>query len=147
MEHHSLDPYPIPKDVTPLYVNEPWLIDKTLLEFPVNAEPEECSDNVRVYVPLDLNKEAILRRLDRIITHYGEANEENETEFSVDVGMIISQIEIFDQICYVRNIPEEGKHSNEAVALVGEFIARLESIPDGCAECFPFDAIEELRKE
>lgn len=34
MEHHRLDPYPIPKERTPLYVNEPWLADKTLLELP-----------------------------------------------------------------------------------------------------------------
>ena len=27
MERHSLDPYPMPKDKTPLYINEPWLID------------------------------------------------------------------------------------------------------------------------
>lgn len=33
MEHHSLDPYPIPKDKKPLYINEPWLIDKSLLEY------------------------------------------------------------------------------------------------------------------
>ena len=31
MEHHSLDPYPEPKDKSPLYINEPWLIDKSLL--------------------------------------------------------------------------------------------------------------------
>lgn len=28
MKHHRLDPYLIPKDKTPLYVNEPWLIRK-----------------------------------------------------------------------------------------------------------------------
>ena len=37
MEHHRLDPYPIPKERTPLYVNEPWLADKTLLELPPEA--------------------------------------------------------------------------------------------------------------
>ena len=28
MKHHRLDPYLIPKDKAPLYVNEPWLIRK-----------------------------------------------------------------------------------------------------------------------
>ena len=28
MEHHTLDPYPVPKEKAPLYVNEPLLIDK-----------------------------------------------------------------------------------------------------------------------
>lgn len=32
MEHHTLDVYPIPKDKEPLYINEPWLIDRSLLE-------------------------------------------------------------------------------------------------------------------
>jgi len=67
MEHHRLDPYPIPKDKTPLYINEPWLIDKSLLEHLQHREPEEQPDNVRIYLPMDLNQEAILRRLDRVL--------------------------------------------------------------------------------
>lgn len=47
MEHHRLDPYPIPEDKTPLYLNEPWLTDKSLLEYPQHVEPEEQTDNVR----------------------------------------------------------------------------------------------------
>ena len=98
MQHHRLDPYPIPKDKAPLYVNEPWLIDKSLLEYPPRREPEGVEDNVRMYIPMDLNREAILRRLDRVIAHYGEANEENEMEFRADVDAIISQIEIYDRV-------------------------------------------------
>ena len=147
MMHHSLDPYPIPKEKTPMYINEPWLVDKTLLEYEAHIEPEEEPDNVRIYAPIDLNKRAILRRLDVVIAHYGEATEANELDFSVDVGMLTSQIEIYDQIWYVRHMPKEGKHSAEAVELVKEFVARLEEIPDGCAECFPFEDIERLKKE
>ena len=33
-------------------------------------EPEEKEDNVRIYIPVDLNREAILRRLDSVIYHY-----------------------------------------------------------------------------
>lgn len=98
MEYYSLDPYPAPKDKAPLYVNEPWIIDKSLLEYSLQSEPEEKADNIRVYIPMDLNKDAILRRLDRIVAGYGEANEDNEIEFSIEVGMLISQIEIYDQI-------------------------------------------------
>ena len=147
MRHHRLDPYPIPKDKTPLYINEPWLTDKSLLEYPPRREPEETEDNVRIYIPMDLNREAILRRLDSVIAHYGEANEENEMEFRMDVDAIISQIEIYDQVWYVRRMPHEGKHSREAISLVEEFIARLEGISDGCAECFPFNTIEELKRK
>lgn len=138
MTYHKLDPWPIPKDKTPMYINEPWIIDKTLLEYEEHIEPEEDDDNIRIYAPLDLNRKAILRRLDRVIAHYEEANEANEMEFGVDVNMILFQAEIYDQIWYVRHMPKEGKHSAEAVTLIKEVIERLESIPNGCAECFPF---------
>lgn len=147
MKHHRLDPYPIPKDKTPLCINEPWLIDKSLLEYPPRREPDEKEDNVRVYVPMDLNRSAILRRLDRVIAHYEEATEENEMEFSIDVDMIISQLEIYDQVWSVRHMPDKGEHSMEAKELVRGIIARLKEIPDGCAECFPFDTIDELERE
>lgn len=148
MEHHTLDVYPIPKDKAPLYINEPWLIDRSLLEISNgSAEPEQEEDNIRVYIPLDINKNAILRRLDTMIIHYGEANEKNELDFSIDVDMLVSQIEIYDQIWYVRHMPENGEHSREASDLVREFIARLEEIPDGCAEIFPFELIDTLREE
>ena len=72
MEHHTLDPYPVPKEKAPLYVNEPWLIDKSLDCYKPCREPEDKPDNIRVYIPLDINHNAILRRLDRIIAVYRE---------------------------------------------------------------------------
>lgn len=147
MYHHQLDVYPIPKEKSPRYINEPWLIDKTLMMFSEEKEPEETDDNVRIYIPMDLNKDAILRRLDGVIYHYGEANEDNESEFGSDVDLLVSQIEIYDQVWYVRHMPKEGRHSQEAIELVKEFVGKLEEIPDGCAECFPFETIEELRGE
>ena len=39
------------------------------------------------------------------------------------------------------------RHSLEAILLVKEFVARLEEIADACAERFPFETIEELRRE
>jgi len=44
-------------------------------------------------------------------------------------------------------MPEEGRHSREAKELVEEFVAMLENIPDGCAECFPFETIAKLKWE
>ena len=44
-------------------------------------------------------------------------------------------------------MPENDKHSAEAIELVREFVSRLEEIPDECAECFPFETIEELKTE
>lgn len=148
MEHHQLDYYPISKDRTPLYINEPWLIDESILEnLPRTREPESQEDNIRVYIPLDLNKKAILRRLKTTITHYGEVNEKNESDFQMDVETLISQVEIYDQVWYVRHMPAEGVHSREAIELVKEVISLLEQIPDGCAETFPFEMIDKLKSE
>lgn len=144
MKHHKLDIKPEPEEV--LYVNEPELIDRSLF-CSMPYKPKEQIDNIRVYVPLDLNKEAILRRLEDVISIFEEATWDNETSFSVTVAMLIGQIEIYDHIWAVRNDLDEGIHSKEAIELVKEFIKILEDIPDGCADSFPFDMIDELKEE
>ena len=145
--HHTLDVYPIPREKEPMFINEPWLIDKTLLESCEEEDLDKEKDNIRVYVPLDLNHSAILRRLEAVIDRYGEANEENEMNFSIDVEGILSQVEIYDQVWYVREYQETMRHSQRAVSLIKEIIVRLENIVAGGVECFPFETIEELRKE
>lgn len=50
-------------------------------------------------------------------------------EFGMDVGMIISQLEIYDQMWFIRHMPEEREHSQEAKKLVREIITRLEQYP------------------
>ena len=144
--YHNLDPHPFPEDEGTLFVNEPTIVDGSIPVFLEGADTVAV-DNVRVYVPIDLNRAAILRRLQHVMCRYGEANESNEMCFEGDVEQLIVQIEIYDQIHYVRNMPEGGRHSVEAVSLVEEFVERLEKIPDGCAECFPFEMIERLRVE
>ena len=95
--HHMLDIAPIPEKV--LYINEPWLIDSSFDGMEkVSEEPDPNPDNVRVYLPLDLNAEAILRRLRYVIYRYGEANEANESNYRADVNRLVSQIEIYDQV-------------------------------------------------
>ena len=44
-------------------------------------------------------------------------------------------------------MPKQGSHSDEGKDVIKEVIARLEEIPDGCAETFPFELIDELRNE
>lgn len=51
MEHHDLDIYPIPREKTALYINEPWLIDKSIMErvqlvTDLKKRPDEESDNM-----------------------------------------------------------------------------------------------------
>ncbi len=141
--HHDLDIYPMPKDQAPLYVNEPWIVDGSLLEG-VTGEVNQPDDNVRVYVPLDISKDVILLRLQMIIAKYGEANEANELDFHAEVRQLVYQIELYDQIWTARHSVDG---TDKVVELVEEFVALLEGIPDGCAEYFPFALIKELRED
>lgn len=144
-----ISPYPIPKDSSPLYLNTPSLIDPSFVELYSDDDlnPDPAPDNVRFYIPLDVNHNAILRRLEYLIYRYGEANEGNEVDFALDVDRLITQIHYYDRVWYVRHMPEEGSHSAEGIALAKDFIELLKTVPDGCAERFPFETIEELQKE
>lgn len=148
--HHDLDVYPNPKEKQPMFINEPWLVDLSLLNNEdLSKEPESQKDNIRVYVPVDLNADAILRRLYDIIDKYGSAREKNEMNYSIAVGQLIAQIEIYDQIWYARNVPSNGdrKHSAEAYVLVERFIDVLKDMDVLDAELFPYEEIEELKRE
>ena len=152
--HHNLETKPVPEKA--LYINEPDLADATINYFDCGEQEEESpADHIRVYVPLDLSADAILRRLRFLVCRYGEANARNEFNFSMDVGRLVSQIEIYDQVWVfgegrthaIGDDSESEKHSSKAVELVRRFVAELEEIPDGCAELFPFELIDELRRE
>ncbi len=125
MEHHNLDTHPIPKESKPLFINEPWLIDSSLQwrqELFYDLAPLDDPDNIRVYVPLDICNESILRRLGEVISQRGAATEANESDYIYDVLSLIAQIEIYDQVWFTRHMPKQGKHSVEAIELVKEFI-------------------------
>ena len=47
-------------------------------------------DNVRIYVPLDLNAEKILNRMQQIYRVMESPDDMNEIEFSYQVGKIIN---------------------------------------------------------
>ena len=147
--HHILDVYPEPREKAARFINESWLIDHTIDIVPdKRTPPEDEPDNIRIYVPLDLNRCAILRRLDDIIARYnGEATEVNEMSFWLDVERLFMQVEVYDQYWYVSHIPKDHKHSAEATELVKEFITRLEDIQEIDSEMFPCSMIEKLKEE
>ena len=152
MTHHSIDIHPIPEGQA-RFINEPWLVDDYLYHYgPQEKKPDQEPDNVRVYVPLDLNRAAILRRLDLICSQYGDVTWKNESAFSCDVAQLIEQIEIYDQIWSVRHPRIKDNHavvhSAEAIGLVREVIRKLDEVGDnGSGETFPYEIIEELKKE
>ena len=152
MHYHDIETASMTKGRQRIFVNEPWLIDLSnppQLKADVNKcrDPEQTSDNIRVYIPLDLNHVAILRRLDWVILKYGEATEENESRFAEEIETVISQLEIFDQLRFTSDISKTAKHRPAAVKLAKEIIMRLKTIPDAGAESFPFELIEELQHE
>ena len=126
------------------------MIDRSLQwiqETGYDPNPLPDDDNIRVYLPMDICKSAILRRLADVISRYGPATEANEMDFSYDVDTLISQIEIYDQVWFVRHCPKHDRHSAEAFELVKEFVGKLEDIPIHDAVLFPYDTIDELKKE
>lgn len=125
-----------------LFVDNPYFIE---YEFPVNEELPE--DNIRVYAPVDISHESVIYRLYNIIGFYKEANEENETSFKVDVDSLLDQLSVYDEYWLEHEEKKNRKHSNHGTQLAKEFINVLENIPDGCAECFPFETIDQLKKE
>lgn len=150
--HHDLDVQPIPKEKAPMYINEPWLIDAMLFGGKERiSTPDTEADNIRVYAPLDLNGDIILRRLHHIISLFGDATEKNEMDYGIAVNQLISQIEIYDQIWYARNPVSVGiglkQHSEKAVKLAEQFVDVLQKMPVADSEFFPYDIIEELKKD
>lgn len=143
--HHTLDIHPIPEKV--LYINEPQLADQTLLngEHPHNLE-NHPNDNIRVYVPLDLSRDAILRRLQDIYDRYGYLTEANECKIHQEVSILVSQIEIYDQIWFAREGDCGNRHSRKATELVKNVLELLMK-HEGCGETFPYDLVEELQSE
>ena len=86
--HHNLETKPVPEKA--LYINKPDLADVTINYYGSGKQEEESqADHIRVYVPLDLSADAILRRLRFLIFRYKEADERNEFDFSVDVGRLV----------------------------------------------------------
>ena len=142
--HHSLDISPIPEKV--LYINETELADITALnDYPPDSDGKQ-NDNVRVYVPLDLNHRAIIRRLNDIYRRYKSPDWSNESSFWQETNRLIAELEIYDQVWSVREGVCENGHSKKATDLAIEMISILES-DEGSAECFPFEKVEALREE
>lgn len=44
--HHTLDVYPIPREKDSMFINAPWLVDQTLLDYPINRK-QSNQENIR----------------------------------------------------------------------------------------------------
>ena len=159
---HKLDIHPVPEEV--LYINELSLAENVPYETKQDMEKAvtgKCvrdsgilpDDNVRIYVPMDLNADIIMWQLYSLFGSLGYPSASNESVYSSAVRKIISQLEIYDQVWSARNVgetvqKEDGgvRHSRKGIESAGKIVKFLED-NDGSAECFPYDEIEELKNE
>lgn len=109
-------------------------------------------DNVRIYVPMDLNADGIMWQLYDLYCSLGYPTESNEAAYYSGVRKIITQLEIYDQVWVARKVEESVqkenggvRHSRKGIELAEKIINYLEE-KEGTAECFPYDEIEELRE-
>ena len=178
-EHHNLDIKPIPEQI--IYINEPeitgmfcglgtiYLPNGNRL-FEKNHDGDNASwyakqspDHVRVYVPLDLSKDCILAYFRAILACFGRADEGNEMEFSSSIEQVITRLEIYDQVWYIREMskprkddgarlndpaqmPRHSRHATEIARVIVDELLRVAD--DGCsAELFPYQTIDMLCRE
>lgn len=159
--HHKLDIHPIPTDV--LYANELSLAGEALYETKQDMDKALTGktksnggilpdDNVRIYVPMDLNTDIIMWQLYSLRSTLGYSTEKNESAYCSGVGKVISQLEIYDQVWAARNLEdtvqkEDGgvRHSYQGIEFAKQIVKYLEEI-EGTAECFSYDEIQELRE-
>lgn len=160
--HHNLDIHPIPADV--LYVNELSLAGKVFYETKQDMDRALTGrtksnggilpdDNVRIYVPMDLNADSIIWQLYSLYSTLGSPTESNESAYSSGVRKIISQLEIYDQVWAARKVVDTVqqvaggmRHSQQGIELAKRIVKFLED-NEGIAECFPYEEIEEIKRE
>lgn len=164
--HHKIDVHPIPD--SPIYIND-LSIATTYNPYELKQQAEIAvtgktvskggilpEDNIRVYVPLDINEEHIIGELHSVYDRLGAVSEDSEYAYSSAVRRIITKLEIYDQIHTVRdmknavNMAETGEvgkfHSRKAIAVVKKMVEIMEG-SEGTAECFPYEIVEELKAE
>ena len=159
--HHDLDIHPIPEKV--LYINDLTIAD-TAPYYETTKQYEKAltgetqakggilpDDNVRIYVPLDLNADQILHRLREIYRVMESPDDMNESDFWVETNKIVAQLEIYDQVWVARDLGNAVKvaehlHSKNGIELAGKIINILLE-DEGCAESFPYDVVDELKVE
>ncbi len=161
--HHDLDIRPVPEKV--LYVNDPIMgtiaepydtIDDYEMAKTGKTETEGGvlpDDNIRIYVPMDLNGSIIMRELHMLYGILGSPDDYNEVDFAVLTDKVIQKLEIYDQVWVARDVKNTVRmektgllHSKRGIALAQEIIDFLEE-DEGCAVIFPYETIDRLKEE
>ena len=148
-----LDHHPIPEN-NAIYVNDLTLAAETPYQFQAEYEMALTgkkkseggilpNDNVRIFVPMDLNGEDIMYQLCSLYDMLGTPSWQNENAYSLFVGRLINLLKIYDQYHSQR---DSAAHSREGVELARKIVKYLEENDSGTADDFPFAQIDELRE-
>ena len=103
-------------------------------------------DTVQIMQPMLLNKSIITGKLHSLINMLGECTEGNAMDYSIETDKLIDEMKLYDTVWKEKN-GIKGGHSREGTELADEFAKILMDIPDGGAECFPFETILRISRE
>lgn len=100
-------------------------------------------DNIRVYVPLDLNEDTIISRLQYLINVLGVPNYNNESTYSTEVDRLIQQLDIYNRVWGPRDTSHSEKNctvSQQGKRLARHMVEELLELDEegGGAECFSY---------
>ena len=130
----------------PMFANSSELADRV---YPGDDYPvPEQSDMIRVYVPLDISTQLITIRIYEIYDRLGYPTDSNEFDYWYEIGRLITQLEIYDQVMMKRGEPINPKtqHSEAAITTAIKMIEKL--LEDtGTAEMFPYNCVEEIKEK
>lgn len=130
----------------PMFINAPELSDRV---YPGDDYPvSEQSDMIQVYVPLDISAQLITIRLYEIYDRLGYPTESNEFDYWYEIGRLITQLEIYDQVMIKRGEPinPETQHSLAATETAVKIIEKLTK-ESGTAETYPNDRVEDIKEK
>lgn len=108
-------------------------------------------DNVRIYVPMDINQEQILFKLESIFDELGELTWRTESDYAVRVWQLMTLLKVYDQSLIAQgSFPTvqtgETVHSKLAIETAKK-MCRILIRNEGTGDTFPYDEIAELSQE
>lgn len=159
---HNLDSNPVPEKI--IYINELDFLfpdiyeDMGVLKQAMAGLTKRDGgvlpdDNVRIYLPLDINADSIMNQLEQLYAEFGEPTEDNESMFLNGVRKIINQLEVYDQFwcgCELNDATQDklggSCHSRRGLMLSKQIISLMKA-NEGVAEFYPYNEIDELEQE
>lgn len=105
-------------------------------------------DNVRIYLPKDINSKSILADLNHLYIQFGDVGENNEFEYSIEVRKLIRFLEIYDSILLenqkIETVQTDGKVHTKLARETAQEMVKIMMENQGWAELFPYEECEQL---